>query len=102
MCGRFTLTTDSKQLAESFATFEAPADLSPRYNIAPSQPIAVVANNDRLTDLGPYLIREDVVVGVLSQSSVEIMSFARHLHFDVKLQHAVRLYLEPQLQYRYV
>jgi len=45
MCGRFTLITDSKKLAESFAEFEPPAALAPRYNIAPSQPIAVVANN---------------------------------------------------------
>jgi putative SOS response-associated peptidase YedK len=47
MCGRFTLTTDQKKLAESFAEFEAPAELSPRYNIAPSQPVAVVANNSQ-------------------------------------------------------
>jgi putative SOS response-associated peptidase YedK len=47
MCGRFTLTTDSKQLAEAFVEFETPTDLTPRYNIAPSQPIAVVANNDQ-------------------------------------------------------
>jgi putative SOS response-associated peptidase YedK len=45
MCGRFTLTTDTKKLAEAFAGFEAPAELIPRYNIAPSQPVAVVANN---------------------------------------------------------
>ncbi len=45
MCGRFTLTTDSKKLAESFVDFEAPDELTPRYNVAPSQPVAVVANN---------------------------------------------------------
>lgn len=45
MCGRFTLTADSKKLAESFAGFEMPDELAPRYNIAPSQPVAVVANN---------------------------------------------------------
>jgi putative SOS response-associated peptidase YedK len=45
MCGRFTLTTDTKQLAEAFQEFEPPAEIAPRYNIAPSQPIAVVANN---------------------------------------------------------
>jgi putative SOS response-associated peptidase YedK len=47
MCGRFTLTTDQKELAESFAEFEVPVELSPRYNIAPSQPVAVVANNSQ-------------------------------------------------------
>jgi putative SOS response-associated peptidase YedK len=45
MCGRYTLKADKKQLAETFVDFEFPADMPPRYNIAPSQPIAVVANN---------------------------------------------------------
>lgn len=44
MCGRFSLTTNKQQLAEAFAGFEPPRELSPRYNIAPSQPVAVVAN----------------------------------------------------------
>jgi len=46
MCGRFTLTTDTKKLAEAFAEFEPPAEeIRPRYNVAPSQLVAVVANN---------------------------------------------------------
>ena len=45
MCGRFTLTADTKKLAEAFAGFEVPEDMKPRYNIAPSQPVAVIANN---------------------------------------------------------
>jgi putative SOS response-associated peptidase YedK len=45
MCGRFTLTANTKKLAEAFAGFEIPADMTPRYNIAPSQPVAVIANN---------------------------------------------------------
>lgn len=44
MCGRFSLTTNKQQLAEAFAGFEPPRELLPRYNIAPSQPVAVVAN----------------------------------------------------------
>lgn len=50
MCGRFTLTADQKKLAESFAGVEIPEGLTARYNIAPSQPVAVIANNrpDRL------------------------------------------------------
>jgi putative SOS response-associated peptidase YedK len=47
MCGRFTLTTNQEKLAESFTEFEVPEQLSPRYNIAPSQPVAVVANNSQ-------------------------------------------------------
>jgi putative SOS response-associated peptidase YedK len=45
MCGRFSLAVDQKTLAETFTEFEIPAELGPRYNIAPSQPVAVVANN---------------------------------------------------------
>ncbi|MBN1220482.1 MAG: SOS response-associated peptidase [Anaerolineae bacterium] len=45
MCGRYTLAVDKKRLAESFSTIEIPEQLAPRYNIAPSQPVAVVANN---------------------------------------------------------
>lgn len=44
MCGRFSLTTNKQQLAEAFAGFEPPRELLPRYNIAPSQPVTVVAN----------------------------------------------------------
>lgn len=44
MCGRFSLTADTKKLAESFAEFTPPKELTPRYNIAPTQPVAVVAN----------------------------------------------------------
>lgn len=45
MCGRFTLTVDPAQLQADFG-LEAPppADLTPRYNIAPTQPVAVIPN----------------------------------------------------------
>jgi putative SOS response-associated peptidase YedK len=45
MCGRFTLIADRKKLAESFAGYDLPEGLAPRYNIAPSQAVAVIANN---------------------------------------------------------
>jgi len=41
VCGRFTLTASGEELAEVFDLDEVPA-LAPRYNIAPSQPVAVV------------------------------------------------------------
>jgi len=46
MCGRFTLTTTPTDLKEAFPEVEVPEDLAPRYNIAPSQPVAVIANSD--------------------------------------------------------
>jgi putative SOS response-associated peptidase YedK len=47
MCGRFTLTVDPDQLREAFPWLNIPDGLSPRYNIAPSQPVAVVPNDGR-------------------------------------------------------
>jgi putative SOS response-associated peptidase YedK len=41
MCGRFSLTTPEELIAEVFALDERPR-LEPRYNIAPSQEIAVI------------------------------------------------------------
>lgn len=46
MCGRFTLTISPDQLQDQFGLSEPPPiDLAPRYNIAPSQAVAVVTNS---------------------------------------------------------
>jgi putative SOS response-associated peptidase YedK len=47
MCGRFTLTSNPEQLQESFPGILITHEVSPRYNIAPSQPIAVIPNSDQ-------------------------------------------------------
>jgi putative SOS response-associated peptidase YedK len=44
MCGRFTLTIDPYHLQQAFPWAVIPNDLIPRYNIAPSQPVAVIPN----------------------------------------------------------
>ncbi len=44
MCGRFTLTIDPNHLQEAFPWAAIPDDWLPRYNIAPSQPVAVIPN----------------------------------------------------------
>ena len=41
MCGRYTLRSSPKAIAQEFGLFDAP-DLPPRYNIAPGQPVAVI------------------------------------------------------------
>jgi putative SOS response-associated peptidase YedK len=41
MCGRFTLRSSSTKVAETFGLSEAPL-FEPRYNIAPTQPVAAV------------------------------------------------------------
>ena len=45
MCGRFTLTVDPGQLQDAFPWVEFPEDISQRFNIAPSQPVAVIPND---------------------------------------------------------
>jgi putative SOS response-associated peptidase YedK len=45
MCGRFTLTLDSEQIQKAFPWVGIPDNIKPRYNIAPSQPVAVIPNN---------------------------------------------------------
>jgi putative SOS response-associated peptidase YedK len=47
MCGRFTLTTNPEQLRAAFFGFTIPDELEPRYNIAPSQPVAVIPNDGK-------------------------------------------------------
>lgn len=42
MCGRFTLTPDAERLFEEYG-IGVPADYSPRWNIAPGQPILALA-----------------------------------------------------------
>ena len=44
MCGRFTLMIDAEELQSEFGLQEIPADYTPRYNIAPSQPVGVVTD----------------------------------------------------------
>jgi putative SOS response-associated peptidase YedK len=41
MCGRFTLITSGEAIAEQFHLPQVP-ELTPRYNVAPSQPVAAV------------------------------------------------------------
>ena len=47
MCGRFTLAPDAAELEGEFEGVEFPAQFAPRYNIAPSQPVLVIANDRR-------------------------------------------------------
>lgn len=47
MCGRFTLTTSPEQLRAAFYGLSVPDQVQSRYNIAPTQPVAVVANDEK-------------------------------------------------------
>ena len=46
MCGRFTLRTPAKDLAEILRLADIP-DLRPRYNIAPTEPVVAVRANPK-------------------------------------------------------
>ena len=53
MCGRFTLASDAEALNQTFFDFAGPMDLSPRYNISPTQDVAVIANTQPDTAESP-------------------------------------------------
>jgi putative SOS response-associated peptidase YedK len=49
MCGRFTLSSDPNTLQEAFPGMNVPSEIKPRYNVAPSQPVAVIPNDGNKT-----------------------------------------------------
>ena len=49
MCGRFTLTVDPAELKDTFGDYIFPNKFSPRFNIAPSQPVLAIPNDGRNT-----------------------------------------------------
>ena len=49
MCGRFTLTVDPAELQDTFGDFIFPTQFTPRYNIAPMQPILAIPNDAKNT-----------------------------------------------------
>lgn len=42
MCGRFTITLEAQDLQENLGIADMPADWMPRFNVAPTQPVAAV------------------------------------------------------------
>ena len=49
MCGRFALTANPADLQDTFSNFNFPTQFAPRFNIAPSQPVLAIPNDDKLT-----------------------------------------------------
>jgi putative SOS response-associated peptidase YedK len=47
MCGRFTLTVDPAELQEKFGEYTFPKHFAPRFNIAPSQPVLAIPNDEK-------------------------------------------------------
>jgi putative SOS response-associated peptidase YedK len=49
MCGRFTLTVNPANSQDTFSDYNFPAMFAPRFNIAPTQPILAIPNDDKFT-----------------------------------------------------
>lgn len=47
MCGRFTLTVNPAELKDAFGDFIFPEHFSPRFNIAPTQPVLAIPNDGK-------------------------------------------------------
>jgi putative SOS response-associated peptidase YedK len=60
MCGRFNQTATGEEIAEAFGLDEAP-ELAPRYNIAPTQPVAVVGVQPKTGRRGLALLKWGLV-----------------------------------------
>ena len=46
MCGRYSLAADLEDIQQRFELFASDLTYSPRYNIAPTQPVLAVTNHD--------------------------------------------------------
>jgi putative SOS response-associated peptidase YedK len=49
MCGRFTLTLNPAELEDTLNNYTFPATFAPRFNIAPSQPVLAIPNDEKFT-----------------------------------------------------
>ena len=49
MCGRFTLTVDPAEAQDTFSNYSFPEKFAPRFNIAPTQPVLAIPNDDKFT-----------------------------------------------------
>lgn len=63
MCGRATLRASIDDISEVFDLSDVPADMAPRFNIAPSQPLPVIRVPGRL-ELVPWGTKERRVINV--------------------------------------
>jgi putative SOS response-associated peptidase YedK len=69
MCGRFTLRSSPQAVAEAFTLPEAP-DLLPRFNIAPSQAVAVVRQQPRAEGRELALLRWGLIPAWVDDPSI--------------------------------
>lgn len=51
MCGRYTLTADAQAIQLAFQLDDVSALAQPRFNIAPSQQVAVITDRDKVLQI---------------------------------------------------
>ena len=69
MCGRFVLMTPGTSLAERFKLEEVP-DLEPRYNIAPTQMVAIIRLNPETLQRRLVLVKWGLIPFWAKDSSI--------------------------------
>ena len=69
MCGRFVLMTPGSSLAERFKLEEIP-DLEPRYNIAPTQKVAIIRLNPETLQRSLMLVKWGLIPFWAKDSSI--------------------------------
>jgi putative SOS response-associated peptidase YedK len=70
MCGRYRLSRRKQIIEEHFDTSSGDEDWSPRYNIAPTQPIPVIRQNPKETVRELSLMRWGLIPSWAKDSSV--------------------------------
>lgn len=81
MCGRFTLTVDANTIQTYFPWLKfVPSQIVPRYNIAPTQPIAAVPNDGRkavdhfLWGLVPFWAKDPSIASRMINARAETLA----------------------------
>ena len=70
MCGRYRLSRRKQILEEHFATISGDEDWSPRYNIAPTQPVPIIRQNPKEPIRDLSLVRWGLIPSWATDSSV--------------------------------
>ena len=81
MCGRFTLTVDADSIQTYFPWLnDIPPQIVPRYNIAPTQPIAAIPNDGRnavdhfIWGLIPYWAKDPTIGSKMINARAETLA----------------------------
>jgi len=80
MCGRFTLTINPADLQDTFSNYSFPAKFAPRFNIAPSQPVLAISNDEKYTadffvwGLIPMWAKDPTIGSLLINARVETLA----------------------------